>query len=236
MERLPERQIFSAVERNKAASKVVKRLFPSWAGTPLHGDLQRMVIGLGEGPHLDSQAKAAGDWWLWAKDLAIDNTFTKKQQLVVLDMVISAASGKQPIHLVSARSPELLHAQVSKQGDPALPRSRKAIKTLTELARKSSELLPTVTTLVFADLAIDNWEAIRQACDVETTITVNLKRLSEICREEGLENFRWTQEQSAQHNRRLGITMGLVGQTVQLMEPSPVFCLRTLLETKRAMP
>jgi len=125
---------------------------------------------------------------------------------------------------------------VSKQGDPALPRSRKAIKTLTELARKSSELLPTVTTLVFADLAIDNWEAIRQACDVETTITVNLKRLSEICREEGLENFRWTQEQSAQHNRRLGITMGLVGQTVQLMEPSPVFCLRTLLETKRAMP
>lgn len=314
MERLTERQIFSAVERNKAASKVVKRLFPSWTGTPTHGDLQRIVIALGEGPYLDSQAKAAGDWWLWIKDIAIDNTFTKKQQLVVLDIATKAASGKQAIHLVSARSPELLHAQVSGQGDPSLPRSRKAVEALSRLVHQSSQFLPTTLTILFADLAIDNLDAIKAACNVESIIGENVRKLEEVCQEAGLKDFRilrlsqiahpqgeleqlispsgaplvpveltgkslslietvtresaeshkrmfgWTYEQSVEHNRKLAITMGFVGQAVQNLSPAPilihseafisrgalnnlftdpnhplpVIVLQTLLETKRA--
>ncbi len=315
MERLTDRSIFvTNVDRNKAASRLAHQWFPQVVGTPQHGDIQRIIISLSGTHDAEAQAKAAGNWWLWARTLMIENTFSKRQKLKTIDQTIEAARIGRPIHFVSARSPELLHAQVPGQGDPTLPRSRKAIEKLAELARESSKFMPTKVTIAFADLAIDNLDEIRKSCDLEETIAENIRRVEALCKEAGIEDFEvvrlsqlehplgklsdllepsgkvkiavdlsqkaqdlirvvtkesteshkrmfgWTEEQSAEHNRNLGITMGLVGQAISKISPAPilihneafilrgalnnlftdekdplpVFCLRTLLESKRA--
>jgi len=314
MERLSNKVMFSNVERNKTASRVCHELFPGKGGLPVHGDLQRIIVALSEHPDFKPKAKAVGDWWLWAKDLVIDNTFPKAHRKKVLDLAIESVQIGRPIHFVSARSPELLHAQVPNQGDPTLPRSRKAIATLAEIITKSEEFLPTKLTIALADLAIDNLEKIKQVCNPEETVLENIRQIEEMCKEARIANFEvarlsalehpsgrlkdmvdpsgaikvpvtlsskaielirvatnessqshkrmfgWTEEQSSEHNRNLGITMGLVGQSIKQLTPPailihnesfisrgalnnlftdeknplPVFCLRTLLETKKA--
>lgn len=315
MERLADRSIFtSQVERNKAASRLVHAWFPKVGGTPQHGDIQRVIIALSGTAEAEAQAKAAGNWWLWARTLMIENTFTKRQKQKVVEQAIEAARTGAPIHFVSARSPELLHAQVPGQGDASLPRSRKAIEALAGIVKKSSSFMPTKLTVAFADLAIDNLDEIKKVCDPEEVILENIRQIEELCRESGIESFEvirlsdlehpqgkmkdlldpsgevkipvdlsqraldlikvvtkesseshkrmfgWSEEQSREHNRNLGITMGLVGQAISKLspppilihneafilrgalnnlftderDPLPVFCLRTLLETKRA--
>lgn len=314
MERLTDRSIFASnVERNKAASRLAHAWFPGIGGTPQHGDIQRIIIALSGTPNSEAQTKAVGNWWLWARGLMIDNTFPKRQKLKVLDQTIEIARTGQSVHFVSARSPELLHAQVPGQGDKSLPRSKKAIQTLAQIVAESNKFMPTKLTITFADLAIDNLDAIRESCDVEEVIAENIRKVEELCSEEGITNFQvvrlsdlqhpmgnlselleqsgkvkiqvelsqrahdlirvvtkesleshkrmfgWSEEQSAEHSKALGITMGLVGQAVSHITPSPilihneafilrgalnnlftdekdplpVFCLRTLLETKR---
>jgi len=192
-------------------------------------------------------------------------------------MAVWAASGQQPIHFVTARSPELLHAQIKEQGSKLLPRSEAAVKRLAKLSSSSQDFLPTQTTILFADLAIDNLEKIQEVCsEIESEISENLKRLQEICHQSDLENFQilrmsqldhpqgklgeildlagnpqisiclnaraekmveivsresleshqrmfgWSEKESREHNRKLAITMGLVGQAVQLLQPPPI--------------
>lgn len=304
----------NTVERNKAASRVCNKLFSELSGTPLHGDIQRITVECWENGGDEKAIEAACRWWLWAKDLAIDNTFSKEAKIQVKKHAAMAASCGLPIHFTSARSPELLHAQVEGQGDKSLPRSTKALEVLKNIQKQSSDFLPTIITILFADLAIDNLDAIRASCDVEVTIQENIKRLEQIAADLGMANiqiirlselkhpggsnlaalidqsgkpresvplngravnlieavtkesqdshsrmFGWTSEQSREHNTNLGITMGLVGQAVQQLVPSPmlihnesfisrgalnnlftdprqplpVICLRSLLESKK---
>jgi hypothetical protein len=302
------------VEKNKAASKVCKQFFAEHMNTHLHGDLQRIALECWEHGGDDDAIRRAGTWWLWMRELAIDNTFSKPARIVVMKNAARAASLGEPIHFVSARSPELLHAQVKGQGDKELPRSKKALNSLAEIVSRSKELLPTHLTVLFADLAIDNLDNIAKACDVEETIKTNIEMLVQIAAELELTQFNvirlsqlqngdqplskfispsgevlisvdlngkalnmiqtatnesaeshrimfgWSPEQTRNHNEKLGITMGLVGQSVKQFrpcpilihneafiargalnnlftdpqDPLPVICLRSLLETKRA--
>lgn len=303
----------SSVERNKAASSVCKRIFPSWAKPPTQGELQRIICEAGQFDASEREIFQAGCWWLWARELAIKNTFSKQMQITMMRMAVKAAVGVAPINFVSCRSPELLHAQVSAQGDPSLPRSQKAISKLKEIVAVSQKFLPTSLTLIFADLAIDNLAEIEKRCDIERTIRENLERLAKIVQEERIKDFillrmsklempdgrtlsevisldgspkiaitlnqkaeqlikiatresfqshqrmfGWTEEQSFTHNRKLGITMGFVGQATKQLpsailihneafiargalnnlftdptDPLPVICLRDLLEAKK---
>lgn len=213
-ERLMESHPFSsAVERNKAASRVCKRLFPQWTSTPLHGDLQRIIADCKRAGAGEDVIKQSGEWWLWARTLAIQNIFSKTEKLEIINQAVAAVTHGQPIHLVSARSPELVHAQVAGQGDPSLPRSRKAIGELAKISAKSAEFLPTLTTIVFADLAIDNLDEIERACDVETVIQENLQQLGQLCKEAGLENFQILRMSELQHPQgRLDVVLDRSGR------------------------
>jgi len=180
----------SSVERNKAASNVCKRLFPLWTKPPTQGELQRIIIESSKFGASDREIEKAGNWWLWIRNLAIENTFEKQMQFSLMKIAVRTAIGNEPISIVSCRSPELLHAQVSEQGDPSLPRTRKAIVKLQQIVAHSSEFLPTILTIVFADLAIDNLEEIRKRCNVDQTIDKNIDIVSSICQEQGLNQFK----------------------------------------------
>lgn len=307
----------NSVERNKIASNVCKRLFPLWTKPPTQGELQRIIIESGELGLDEEQIERAGNWWLWIRNLAIENTFEKQMQISLMKIGVKASFGIAPVNIVSCRSPELLHAQVSEQGDLLLPRSRKAIDKLKEIVANSRKFLPTDLTMVFADLAIDNLEEIEKRCNVDLTIDENINCLLNLCQEQELTQltqfqivkmsqlkfpngktlfellsrdgtpkveitlnhraetlieiatresfishqtmFGWTQEQSFNHNLKLGITVGFVGQAIQQSIPSavlihneafiargslnnlfsdpkdplPVICLKDLLEAKR---
>lgn len=174
------------VERNKAASKVCKQFFAEFMNTPLHGDLQRIALECWEHQGNADDIRRAGTWWLWIKNLAIDNTFSKPARIIVMKNAARAASLGEPIHFVSARSPEFLHAQVEGQGDRSLPRSKKALEVLVGIVNKSAEMLPTRLTVLFADLAIDNLENIAKACDIEKTTEENIEILRKIAQVLGL--------------------------------------------------
>lgn len=174
------------VERNKAASKVCKLFFAEFMNTPLHGDLQRIALECWENGGNNNSIRRAGNWWLWMKNLAIDNTFSKPARIIVMKNAAKAASIGKPVHFVSARSPEFLHAQVEGQGDKNLPRSKKALEVLAGIVNKSAEFLPTKLTVLFADLAIDNFENIAKACDVKDTINKNIEMLDEIAKQMGM--------------------------------------------------
>jgi hypothetical protein len=178
------------VERNKAASRLCKQLFPQWCKPPTQGELQKLIIkSWSINPENDEAILHAGNWWLWARELFIENTITKKEKEIIMDIAARSSLGHCPVHFVASRSPELLHAQVKSSGDPTLPRSKTSILKLSELAKKSNEFLPTKVTIIFADLAIDNLTEISQVCDVETTIQNNIARLEEICNKADLANF-----------------------------------------------
>jgi hypothetical protein len=177
------------VERNKAASNLCSRLFPAWCKPPTQGELQNLIIKSWKLDLNDNnRITQIGNWWLWFRGLVIQNTFTKQAKNKVLDIAVSTALGSDPIHFVTARSPELLHAQV-KGGDKSLPRSRASIEKLKKIIDSSSSFLPTTATVVFADLAIDNLPEIEKVCDVNHTIEKNIELLTMICRNAGLENI-----------------------------------------------
>jgi len=178
-----------SVETNKAASRLCQRLFSSWSRPPTQGELQRVIIESWRLGGSEEEIINAGNWWLWARDLAIENTFNKQTRLQMMEMAIRVSMGEGKIHFVSARSPELVHAQVLGQGDTSLPRSRKALAKMAELCRASEKFLPTELTIVFADLAIDNLTAIIKSCNLEEIIRENISRVRGICQELGLSNF-----------------------------------------------
>lgn len=175
-----------SVERNKAASEICKRLFPLWSKPHTQGELQRIIIEAKNFEASDKEIERAGNWWLWVRNLAIENTFEKQMKFSLMKIAVKAAVGIEAVNIVSCRSPELLHAQVSGQGDLSLPRSRKAIAKLEQIISCSSKFLPTTMTIVFADLAIDNLEEIEKHCDIDLTINKNIEILSNICQEIGI--------------------------------------------------
>lgn len=177
------------VERNRAASVICSQLFPAWCKPPTQGELQNLIIKAWKANLSDNdQIARIGNWWLWLRGNIIQNTFTKQAKNGVFDIAVSAASGTNPIHFVTARSPELLHSQV-KGGDEHLPRSRMALDKLKKIVESSSTFLPSRATIIFADLAIDNLAKIEKVCNVDQTIEKNINLLALICRGMGLENI-----------------------------------------------
>lgn len=306
--------IRSKVRESKEAGLLCRELFPEWFKPPFLGELQRLVVEANTGGASTEQIRLAGHWWLWIRELFIENTITKPEKRRLMDIAIGASMGMCPVHFVTARSPELLHAQVEGQGDKSLPRSQKAVTRFSQICAESSQWLPTKATIIFADLAIDNLVNIVEACNPLEIITENINqlrmilskldfgqcaliRMSEltlgdnrqlgqivemngtpkvvielddrakkmvgIVLRESIEShqrmFGWTEDQSRKHNTNLAITMGLVGQAVNNMNPSgiiihnesfiargqlnnlftppdnpvPVICLKDLLETKK---
>lgn len=170
----------SAVKRNRGASFLCKELFPDICQHPARAELQRLVI---EGWKLGASRKAvqsAGFWWLWARELMIENTVSKNERHRMINIAVQAGMGGK-IHFVSARSPELLHSQIQNQADSELPRSRKAIAKLAQLATTSSTFLPTLVTIFLADLAVDNWEAITASCNPEAILDENTTKIIALC-------------------------------------------------------
>lgn len=176
------------VKRNRAASELCFQLFPAWCKPPTQGELQNLVIKSWRAGLTDNdRIRLVGNWWLWLRGLIIQNTFTKQAKNKVLDIAVSAGLGANPIHFVTARSPELLHTQVG-GGDKNLPRSRAAIEKLKKIVDSSSTFLPSIATVIFADLAIDNLSEIEKVCDVNQIIEKNLELLTIICGDVGLNN------------------------------------------------
>lgn len=269
-------QIKSQVETNKAASALCLRLFPEWAKPPTMGELQWIIIDCLKNKANDEKILAAGNWWLWMRNLIIENTLTKQEKRLIMNRAVQAATKNNSIHFVTTRSPELLHAQIPNLGDPSLPRSKKAILKIAEISQLSERFLPSWVTIIFADLAITNLERIRQLCNLEETIQENLNKIREICEEISFSNvklirmsqlfhpegqlkailnedgtpkipvninekanrlieiagresltshqsrFGWSKDEFFLHNRNLAITMGLVGQAIQLLQPPPI--------------
>ena len=265
-----------SVELNKESSKACKRLFPAWAKPPTQGELQRIIIESWQNNSNDKQVKAAGEWWLWIRNIFIENTITKEEKNNVMRSAVLASGGQRNIHLVSSRSPELLHAQVEGLGDQSLPRSRKALEKLGQIIKESDTFLPTKLTLLFADLAVDNFDEISKKCNTNNIIDENIKLLSEIAKSLGLNScsilkmsqlkhpkgvlgslintdgsprinitlderakriieitskesvesqkrmFGWSEAISREHNINLGITMGLVGQSIKLSDSNSI--------------
>ncbi len=180
----------SKVEETRRLTRLSKALFPQHIS---HPELGELIFMAREGKLLEcsnDEIKAAGNWWLWARNLFIENTMTKQMKKVMRIMTLMAAKSDQPIHFVSTRSPELIHAQIPSQGDPNLPRSKRALHQLSSLIQKSSEFLPTIGTVLLADVAIDNFRAIMRVCpDLKSMTRKNCHRLEKIAAEEGLLNI-----------------------------------------------
>lgn len=176
-----------SVETSKAASKTCKRLFPVWCKPPTQGELQNIIIGLGTTAR-DEQILAAGNWWLWARNLMIENVFSKEEKTAMMGMDVNSAQGRGKIHFVTARSPELLHAKIGK-GDPKLPRSLQALTKLFDIVSTSESFLPTEASLIFADLAIDNLPEVEKVCNVNETIDANIHELENLAEKIGFKKL-----------------------------------------------
>lgn len=173
--------IRSKVRESKEAGQLCRELFPEWFKPPFLGELQRLVIDANTQGASTEQISLAGHWWLWVRELFIENTITRPEKSKLMKMAISASRGRSPIHFVTARSPELLHAQIEGQGDKSLPRSKKSVSRFSQICTESSQWLPTEATIIFADLAIDNLTNIVEACNPLEIIAENVNQLQKIC-------------------------------------------------------
>jgi hypothetical protein len=169
----------SSVERNKASSQVCKKLFPAWFKPPTQGELQRIIIKGWERSATEEQLLHAGNWWMWARNLMVENVFSKAEKEVTLDIAVNSAINNIPVHFVLARSPELLHCQLTDK-DTTLPRSRKVLEKLKKIEEESSTHLPTTITVILADLAITNIRQIKEVCDPNSILEENIQRLKEL--------------------------------------------------------
>ena len=167
-----------SVEMTREASRLCQRLFPQWSKPPFMGELQNIIL-LGQDKGLDElHMSKAGMWWLWVRNLAIENTLTREAKTTLWQTAIST-SPDNPVNIVTTRSPELLHAIIGK-GDLSLPRSRSALQKISGISSNSNQFLPTKVTVIFADLAIDNFEAIKSACNIDQKIEENIQTLHDI--------------------------------------------------------
>lgn len=187
-------KIHEVTEKSKAlnqeSSFLCKKLFPDHFKPPTQGELQNIILlvkanGGGEGEILKT-----GLWWLWMRNLFIENTITQEEKRNLLKIGVTASLGIDDVKIISARSPELLHAKVSGQGDPTLPRSIQAMQKIKSIVEASNRFLPTRGVLVFADLTIDNFVNIEAACDVEKTIQENLFLLEKIAEKLNFNNLK----------------------------------------------
>jgi hypothetical protein len=286
---------FKSVEATKAASLTAQRLFPD-RPLPIQGELQTITRLTWERGGKDEEVRRAGEWWLWFRQLFIENTMPRDAKRKIQIFACEAVTSNNPLTLVSTRSPELVHAQIG-MADPNLPRSKKALGRLKELVDISNQHIPTLAKVFLADLAIDNLDRIIQVCDLQKTVEENIQAIQNIATEIGLnceieklsllvgnekpppippkswpairrvmdesllshtDRFGWTKEQSESHNLKLAITMGQVGNKLNLLkghillhneafisrgalnnifnpphDPLPVICLRDLLDSKR---
>lgn len=189
MEKQKQPEMINKVEEMKRDTALCKRLFPQQAQPPEMGELIFMVRRGLMTSCTEEEIRIAGSWWLWVRTLFIENTMTKREREVMRMTALNAVKNNHPIHFVSTRSPELIHAQISTQGDSHLPRSRIAIREFADIIQTSSKLLPTIGTILLADVAIDNLEAILKVCpNLEGITRKNFARLNEIINEEGITN------------------------------------------------
>ena len=91
----------SSVERNKAASALCKRLFPQWSFPPKQGELQKLIIESLKFQASEQEIEIAGKWWLWARDLAIENTFSRLTQ----NAMVTSALRLSLIHISEPTRP-----------------------------------------------------------------------------------------------------------------------------------
>ena len=171
-----------SVEAAKTASLWCKNLFPDWCTPPFQGELQKIVSFGWEAKADEETIKNAGNWWLWMRNIFIENTMTRQMKEKMMRMAVN----DQPITFVTTRSPELLHAQIGK-GDPGLPRSRKSLLRLKNLADQSAEFVSTHSLVMLADLSIDNEDKIKKVCDIESVILENIQKITDLSRDIGLE-------------------------------------------------
>lgn len=195
------------VEEIKKRTRLCKQLFPQHTN---HPELGELIFMANEGELIGCTTKelsTAGKWWLWARTLFIENTMTKPMRRKMQTIALRASHLNQPIHFVSTRSPELIHAQIATQGDFTLPRSRKALHELAKFIGASANFLPTIGTVLLADVAIDNLEAILKACpDLEKITRENFTALERIAEKERLSNLRIVRMSELPHpsGKRLG--------------------------------
>lgn len=194
--KITENQFGSSVERNKAASRLCMRLFPAWTGSDnkekqvIQGELQRVIVKAWETGIDDNETiLETGLWWLWARNLMIDNTFTKQQRERIMEIAVSAADGLKPVNFVITRSPELLHAQVEGTGNSLLPRTRVVIEKFAQIVNESKKHLRTSATILLADLAITNIDELAALCDTESVLRNNVVGIERITQEAGLSDF-----------------------------------------------
>ncbi len=172
-------------------SQICHELFPEQKHDPvITGELLFLIRSGRQLNCNKEQVRSAGVWWLWARDLFILNTITKPMNKVMALMVLEAVKSKKFVHFVTTRSPELVHAQVARQADKSLPRSRKALGVFSEVINQSSRFLPTIGTILLADVAIDNFEEILKVQpDLEKVINENLQKLEAIIFEQQSPNI-----------------------------------------------
>lgn len=183
-------QIFkTTIERNKAASKLCKELFPLWNKPPFQGELQRIIVKAWGNEATNAEIEKVGNWWMWFRNLVIENTFSNQSKELTMNFAIKAAQGLQPINIVTTRSPELVHAQIPNQGDLSLPRSKKAMATFKIIVDTSNNFLPTMPTIILADRTIDNLSEIEKHCNVEEVLDQNMTAILNISQNLGIDNL-----------------------------------------------
>jgi hypothetical protein len=175
---------FKSVEATKAASLTAQRLFPN-NPLPIQGELQTITRLTWERAGKDDEIKRAGLWWLWFRNIFIENTMSRDAKRKIQIFACNAVSSNVPLTLVTTRSPELVHAQIG-MADPSLPRSRKALSRLKELIDISNKHIPTSGKVFLADIAIDNVDRIAQVCDLEEVIENNIIAVKTIAMDLGL--------------------------------------------------
>ena len=171
------------VEAAKTASLWCKELFPHQCIPPFQGELQNVIRFGWEAKADEETIKNAGNWWLWMRNIFIENTITRPMK----DKLMRMATSGQPITLITTRSPELLHTRIGK-GDPTLPRSRKSLLSLKNLVDQSAKFVPTHSLVMLADLSIDNEDKIKKVCDIESVILENIQKITDLSRDIGLES------------------------------------------------
>lgn len=175
---------FKSVEATKAASVLVQKLFPDLP-LPIQGELQTMTRLTWERGGQEPEVLHAGHWWLWFRNIFIENTMTRDTKRKIQIFACAAATRKQPLTIVTTRSPELAHAQIG-MADASLPRSRSALEKLKSLVDASAHHIPTSGKVLLADLAVDNAQEIAKVCDIDTIMKDNLVAIRKIADEVGL--------------------------------------------------
>jgi hypothetical protein len=223
MERLAKMDIkmIKSVDQNKAASKLCKQLFPAWTKPPTQGELTKIIIKSWARGATNQSILKAGQWWLFIRNLLIENTITKQEKWKITDIAVSGSLKNACVNIISTRSPELLHAQIANQGDEKLPRSQKAFEKIAKIHACSSSILPTKSVIIFADLAVDNINQIAKVCNVNAVIEENIQKLKWLAIESGLTDFTILKmSEISLNNNKLGELINIAGEPAESVQLS----------------